>query len=302
MRRFCLALFLPLALLISACTSSISGSGSPGEIPVYRVVSEEKQASGELISFENVDVPKGGSPLRTAIDALNSPAQQTGLVSAIPPDVQISAISVERGVASVRVSAGYQLLSGMERTLINSCITLTLCTLEDIGSVSIYAEGSTGAAAEFLTAESVLLYDTEAIPYEKQLRLYFPDIGGEYLRSEYHTLTVDTNTPLERYIIEELLRGPYDSTLLEAIPDDVTLLSIVTEDDLCTVEFSGEFLENMSASPAEARLTIYSIVNSLTALKEIARVQFLVEGEPLLSYGHVSLIKPLEKNENAIGP
>jgi len=48
-------------------------------------------------------------------------------------------------------------------------------------------------------------------------------------------------------------------------------------------------------------LTIYSIVNSLTEINSVKKVQFLIDGEKISDCkGHLDFSKPFERNEALI--
>lgn len=88
---------------------------------------------------------------------------------------------------------------------------------------------------------------------------------------------------LASIIVDELIKGPSaDSGLKRTIPvgtKQKAKVKIDTETRIATVDLSKEFVENHPGGKAEERMTIYSIVNSLTELKEIEKVQFLIEGK-----------------------
>lgn len=291
-----ISLTVLIAAGLAACVEAPTDVGAT-EIPVFHVLTDEGQASGELIRYEAVDV--SGSALAAAAEGLNSPPKSPELRRALPDDVRILSVRLESEIAIVDLSSEYMTLSSLEKTLVNCCIALTFCSLEDVDSVTICVGLIT--VCESLSEENIMLYDTETIPYEKRLRLYFPDSSSGLLRAEYHTLTIDADTPIERYMIEELLRGPYDASLYSAIPAGTELLSITIEDDLCTVDLSSEFSSNRSENAIEALLAVYSIVNSITSLSEVDSVLLKVEGVPLKSYQTVNLSLPLTRLESLIG-
>lgn len=297
MKKRLIVALLAAALLLPACADA--PDGEPSEVLVYHVIREEAQGTGELVRPEGVSL-EGLSPLEAATRALNSLPGSAGLRSALPGDVEIVSVLLESGVAYVGISEEYLSLSPFDKTLANCCIALTYCGIDGISSVSILADFDLIISG--LTVESIMLFDTESTPYEKRVRLYFPDSDTASLRSEYHTLTVDdANTQIARYVVEELLRGPYDEGLYSAIPEGTELLMIDVEDGLCTVDLSAAFSDNRPADMLEARLAVYSIVNSLTSLTEVDAVQFKVEGALLVDYGFVSMVRPLERSENLIG-
>lgn len=103
----------------------------------------------------------------------------------------------------------------------------------------------------------------------------------------------------EETILNELLKGPAISDLMPAIPKGTKLISVKKEGSLVTVNFSIEFVDNHPGGSAGETITIYSIVNSLTELKDVEKVKFLIEGKEREEYkGHYKFNIPFERNEN----
>ena len=93
---------------------------------------------------------------------------------------------------------------------------------------------------------------------------------------------------LASIIVDELIKGPSsESGLKRTIPvgtKQKAKVKIDPETRIATVDLSKEFVENHPGGKAEERMTIYSIVNSLTELDEIEKVQFLIEGKTSKEY------------------
>ncbi|MGI5936077.1 MAG: GerMN domain-containing protein [Oscillospiraceae bacterium] len=300
MKRTVTALMLMLALLLAACASGGGEKSANGvEVDVYRVVSESLKNDGELIRAERVFIPGGSDWLHAAMKALEAPPKDPDLQRSMPQDLQILSYSLEDGQLSLELSREYLNLQGINKTVVDYCITLTLCALDEVESVSLYVNEEPQNIG--MTAEDVLLYDTERNPYEKQIRLYFADQEGRYLLSEYHNLTMTEDANLERYVIEELLRGPNDENKLSVIPEGTEMLWVKTEDGICTVNFSYHLYNYRPDTVVGERLTIYSIVNSLTSLSG-EKVKILIDGNTVGTYHSMSLAEPLERSETVIGP
>lgn len=86
---------------------------------------------------------------------------------------------------------------------------------------------------------------------------------------------------LASIIIKELIKGPErNGKLRPTIPENTKLNSaVVISKGVATVDLSKEFVDKHPGGKIEEQLTIYSIVNSLTELKEIQKVRFNVEGK-----------------------
>jgi spore germination protein GerM len=51
---------------------------------------------------------------------------------------------------------------------------------------------------------------------------------------------------------------------------------------------------------SQARMMLYSIVNTLTGLVSADSVRFLIEGEVISSYGGIPLLEPLSRDASLI--
>ena len=114
---------------------------------------------------------------------------------------------------------------------------------------------------------------------EEQMRqtaitLYFEDKESMQLVTEEKK--VDAKDLVDNpylYIVNLLILGPDGENLQNPIPEGTKLNKAELNGDCVTVDLSQEFL-NSSGTNA-----IYAIVNSLTELKEVNSVKFLIDGE-----------------------
>lgn len=93
--------------------------------------------------------------------------------------------------------------------------------------------------------------------------------------------------------------APVAGPLVSAVPPGTTLRSLfITEHGAAYVDLSREIAAAHTGGTLDELLTIYTIVNALTAnLPAITTVQLLVDGKELPTLaGHVDLGRPLAKN------
>ena len=302
MRRRLLAAACGLWLLLSGCAPGLFGSGG-GQgsqdrvLTVYRLA--EDGTGGELTGRELCPLPEdAGSEVRAAVELFASPSAAEGLTCALPEGVTVEDWSLDNGAVTLTLSEGFLQASPMDRTAAALCATLTLCGLEGVKSVNVAAGGQTLFSG--LVPADALLRDTDQDPSVRQLRLYFADSAGRYLTSEYHSLTLAEDAAADRYVMEELLRGPNSPELSAAVPAGTRLLSCRTRDGVCTVDLSAAFYEDRPDTALGERLALYSIVNSLTSLPQVDSVRLLVEGQPVDRYVYRSLAEPLVRNGRAV--
>lgn len=99
-----------------------------------------------------------------------------------------------------------------------------------------------------------------------------------------------------------LARGPRPgSGLAPVIPPGARPLGANVEDGVATVDFSREIVERHWGGSTGELMTVYGIVNTLTAVPGIHRVRILVEGKPVETLaGHVDLTQPLEADPSLV--
>ena len=78
------------------------------------------------------------------------------------------------------------------------------------------------------------------------------------------------------------------------IPADTVLNKVSVQDGICYVDFNEAFMKKRSG--ITAKVAIYSIVNSLTELPNIYKVQFLVNGTAKRTYEGIEFSSPFERN------
>lgn len=89
----------------------------------------------------------------------------------------------------------------------------------------------------------------------------------ELLREPYDTL------------IGMLIEGPKDSNLITVIPENAKLLNTSLNSECLTLDFSEDFINSAPEDDIQKSNMIYMIVNTLTELKEVSSVKFLINGE-----------------------
>ena len=269
-------------------------------ILVYRVAADPSDGSALLRAEPYPPTADVGEDPGTLVTLLQTRSGDASLTGPLPAGTAVESWSLENGVVTLILSDALLDAPEMDRSLAAFAAALTLCQLDGVDAVTVVCAGQTLYAG--LMPEDAFLDDGPADPYSRQLRLYFPDAEGRYLVSEYHTLALDEDTSPERYVVEELLRGPNNGELRPVMPEGTRLLSCVTEDGVCTVNLSQAFLDARPDTALGERLVLSALANSLTALSGVDAVRVLVEGEAVDAYVYRSLAEPIERCEAAVGP
>jgi spore germination protein GerM len=153
---------------------------------------------------------------------------------------------------------------------------------------------------ENVAANETAAAPEEAAPLSRSIvTLYFPAESGDTLTTETREI-VDTKRPADRgaQIVAALLEGPHNPGALPAVPPGTTLRQLwVRDDGNAYVDFSEELLGGMTGGSSDEILTVYAIIDSLTAnVPEIRKVGILVAGKERETFGHLDLRRPLPPN------
>ena len=158
---------------------------------------------------------------------------------------------------------------------------------------------SAGNELGFISALDINLENEQYFSEMREITLYFGGAGNKLYR-ERRTVKVTDQQPIEQYIINELINGPSDGALHSLLSKKTVLLSVDVEGNSCYLNFKSGFLKDNSGSPEHEELVIYSIVNSITELEDIARVQFDMDGKRVESFGSVRIKDQMSRNEDLI--
>ena len=164
-----------------------------------------------------------------------------------------------------------------------AAVVRTMTQIPDISCVSFFVGDSPLVDSKnnvvgLMTAESFVENPGEQINaiQTTTLTLYFSNRDGDALVKETQTVHYSSNISIEKLVIEHLLEQPKNAKGKSAIPSGTKLLSVTTVDGVCYVNFDAGFT-NQDYEIQEP-IVIYSIVNSLSELSTVSKVQISVNG------------------------
>ena len=150
-----LVILLALALLCcAACGRNDSGQKAEG-LRIYYAVSGREQAEKGLVDYITVTVPEDAAPLDYVLERIFAPPEREGLASPYPQGTRVLEAQQRDKQVVLRLSNAYSELNGLEETIADYCIVLSLCQLEGVESVSIRAQN--GGDKFALRPEDVIL-------------------------------------------------------------------------------------------------------------------------------------------------
>ncbi|NMA66428.1 MAG: GerMN domain-containing protein [Clostridiaceae bacterium] len=162
---------------------------------------------------------------------------------------------------------------------------------------------------EDLTPTSSLSIDEKAaaaLSEKVPVILYFSDEQQTKLVKEIRYVDIAEAKKgaevLASVMVKELIKGPKADKVKPLIPEGTNLRGPVKiEDRVATVDFTKEFVEKHPGGETLAELTIYSIVNTLTELKDIERVKIIINGKETKNFaGKIKLDTDFPRNDAVV--
>lgn len=160
---------------------------------------------------------------------------------------------------------------------------------------AVAEEAETSSPAPSSTPATAGTREPEAVKHIN-VKLFFqsPDRPGLVIEERAVALSGDLGQQL-RSVLEELVKGSSAGRLSTLDPATKVLEVFVSARGIAYVDLSKEVAAGQPGGSEAELITVYSIVNSLTAsFPAVKRVQVLVDDHPAPSMaGHVDLSRPL---------
>ena len=285
----------------SNAADSTSAEGKVIKIALYFPTEDNSALKKEEREVQVVD----GAILKSCVLALMEGPKTEGLGKAIPEGTKLLGISMKDKVATVDFSKEFLQTNGIGEVTSRFSVINTLTEIEGVEKVRLHIDGEEmiGASGLPLGAMAPAQLDKDGKPSTegiKTITLYFSDSEAMYVVAERRQILPAKDESIEKAVLIELMKGPETNGLRGAIPNGTKLLSIGTQNGLCTVDLSSEFVDNSPGGTASERMTLSSVVNTLTELDGIDKVQFLIDGQKREVYTHAVFNEPFERDETII--
>ena len=277
-RISCLALVLVMLFSLMGCNDE---TREAGEYQIFYLNREVTKIQPEDYNSTGVTGEKLALELlgRLATGPSSSKLRQT-----IPSNVKVNGVKVDGDYLIVDFSQNYKSMSVSEEILVRAAVVKTLMQIEDFSLVSFTVDAeplrsSDGILVGNMNADSFVENPGEQINASMQssIKLYFSSADGTKLVEETRVVTHTTSTSMEKLIMEQLIDGPKLSKCKATIPSATKLINISVMDGICYVSVDRSF-QNQDQEIKE-EVVLYSIVNSLTEIPGITKVQLSINGD-----------------------
>lgn len=276
-----LLLLFAAAVLLTAC-----GKQKDGNVVVYPVYYVSNSETKVEMHEHEMQTETSEDMLQELLECLSTVPDKLEYKAPLSMGFQVLGVDVQEGKLQIDVDGAYKAMPPTTEVLVRAAIVRTLTQLSDISYVGITVEGqqlydNAGEAVGWMSADQFIDNDGNEInTYElTRIKLYFANANGDKLIAAYREKHYSTNTPLERFVVEELISGPSGQVegLYPTVNPETKIINVMTKDGICYVNLDSSFLTVVNNVSTE--LAVYSIVDSLVELSNINKVQILVNGE-----------------------
>lgn len=200
----------------------------------------------------------------------------------------------------------YTSMKAYREILCRAALAKTLTQVPGVEFINIYSGDQplldrNGMLVGMLSGSDFIEGISDVNAYERtELTLYFTDAQGEKLYPEKREVIRNINTSAERVVLEELIAGSKTEGLAPTLDPATKLLNVSVNENVCYINFDTAFLSN--SLEVNEYIPIYSIVNSLSELSSVNRVQITINGKQDEKFrDSVSLNTLFERNLDYIG-
>lgn len=219
------------------------------------------------------------------LHVLSTDSGDVDYVKPIPEGVEVTKTLLnDDGNLKVYFNDAYRAMGAVQEILCRLASVQTLTQVDGVDCLEFFVEDeplldTKGNEVGEMTTDDFVVNPGEQINsiQHASLDLYFSNPSGDGLVLETQRVYYNSNVSLEKLVIEHLLAGPQTSDAIASIPSETALVNVSVTDRVCYVSLDNGF-RTQDYNVQEA-IVIYSLVDSLTALPHIDKVQISVNGD-----------------------
>lgn len=137
MKKIMICLLAALALVLAACRAQANRKEDGLRLWFAAPAERQSRDVTAALDTESYEGVEGVAAMLTAL--LAGPPADSELATLFPPGTRVERWSMEGRTVRVELSEGYAQLSGVDQTIADYCIALTLCQLPHVDAVELSA-------------------------------------------------------------------------------------------------------------------------------------------------------------------
>ena len=280
MRKYLKIAVLALLLtLLTGCASS--GKTDADTYKVYYVNKDNTRIDDETYKPTNLDTD---AMIKELIELLGTNPENVDDKKLLGGDIEITGYQLDGEQLSLVFNEAYSQMDVSQEVLFRAAVVKTMLQVPEISCISFYIgdlplADSKGNVIGLMTNESFVENPGKQINaiQSATLHLYFSNPTGDGLVETTQKVQYSSNISMEKLVMEHLLAGPKEDGMVSAIPDGTGLVSIATTNGVCYVNLDESFLNQKYE--IQEPIVIYSIVDSLSEIANVNKVQISVNGD-----------------------
>ena len=289
-----------IILLVGCAAPSIK---DPGNF-YYKPTGEFSAEDSRVIKAERRETDGINTNIMDLIAVYLQGPLDDSLESPFPKNTTIEKCTQMDDTLILILSPEFAELTGVDLTIACAALTKTVTELFPIQRVNFQTRNAllNGEHSITISKNGMQLVDDALERLTSDVMVYYSDAQRRYLVGQEISVNLAEDIDLGEHLIYQLQNPPKNSELLSPLPEGTRLLGASIENKICKINFSSEFDHKVMRSPQAQRLSLLSVVNTLTQLPEIEYVQFYVEGNLVTQYRSLSITEPMAWDHRAIGP
>lgn len=272
----CALCMVCIVTLFSGCKSSDEKTG----MNVYYM---DALGNGLVAEKHELKSESREKCVEEAIQLLSSAPNANEARRTIPEDVEVLDVVFDKSTVTLNFNRNYMDLTGYTEVLVRAAVVKTLLQIKGVDSVAFYVAdepllGKNGVIVGAMTSDTFIDdygEETDSLT-ATTFTLYYSSADGKSLVKREMNFYCNNNIAKERLIIESLMKDSDSMDIKSVIPSGTKLLNATVNDGVCYVNFDSGFLKVDTSISSD--VVLYAIVNSLTELDTVNKVQILVNG------------------------
>lgn len=301
MKRKGITAFVLMIMLFLAGACAQKQDEQPGyAYKVYYINSDETAIFSSEYRTQEEDQE---ALLKELLEQLGTVPEKLEYKAPVSGAVKLRSYTINKDQLVLDFEESYRSQSATTEVLTRAAIVRTLTQIKGIQYISfqINSEPLTDALGSLVGVMNADLFidneGNEINTYERvKLTLYLANEEGNKLTTVTRSVVYNSNIPMERLILEQLIAGPLEGE--KAYPtmnQNTKIVSVNVKDGTCYVNLDNTFLTQ--TYPVSSEVTIYSITNSLAELPGINKVQISINGDANVNYKeNINLSTFFERN------
>ncbi len=283
MKKMQVILIFLLAVLLIQTTGCIRKAEEDSDYSIFYLNKECTKIVAKPYELESN--PKDTKAvIAELLQQLKTDSDDVEYKRAIAENVTLLSYHLEESHLTLNFNSEYTNLDKIEEALTRVAIVRTMIQTDGVECLSFYVEDvpltdNKGNPIGVMTNDSFIENPGEQINSIEtaDLVLYFANKKGDGLVSETREVHYSSNISMEKLVMEHLLEGPEEKEAQSALPEGTKLMNVSVAEGVCYVSLDDNFMkQNYNIEEA---VVIYSIVNSLSEISTINKVQISVNGD-----------------------